>query len=136
MATLTGTPEYQAYVRQLESTDPSAPLTWNPNYLVLINNDAFLRSRSEGAGLFGDGFLLSAGSVVYGYDVQNRISKASCKDASAVTVATVTVVYDDTNGGRINYVEAVIAGPPAMTVRNTCQYDESGGITGIERTVS
>ena len=47
MADLTGAPSYQDFVRQLETTDPSHPDTWNPNFQVLINNDAFLKQEIE-----------------------------------------------------------------------------------------
>lgn len=47
MANLTGTPTYQGFVRQLETTDPKHPDTWNPNYQTLINNDAYLKQRAD-----------------------------------------------------------------------------------------
>jgi hypothetical protein len=47
MANLTGTPTYQAFIRQLETTDPKHPDTWNPNYQQLINNDAYLKQEIE-----------------------------------------------------------------------------------------
>lgn len=47
MANLTGTPNYQGFVRQLETTDPKHPDTWNPNYQTLINNDAYLKQRAD-----------------------------------------------------------------------------------------
>jgi hypothetical protein len=62
MADLTGTPEFVDHVRQLESTDPSHPATWNPNNQALINNDAFLKGRTDIAGFLGGGFLPLAGS--------------------------------------------------------------------------
>lgn len=136
MADLTGTPVYQDYVRQLETTDPSHPATWNPNYQALINNDAFLKARSDSAGLLGDGFLPVTGGITFTYDAQNRISTAVYKDGAGVTTATVTVVYDEENGGRIGYMEAVIVGPPAMTIRKTFVYDGNNQITGAALTVN
>ena len=47
MPNLTGTPTYQGFVRQLETTDPKHPDTWNPNYQTLINNDAYLKQRAD-----------------------------------------------------------------------------------------
>ncbi len=51
MANITGTPTFQDHVRQLETTDPRHPDTWNPNYNVLINNDVWLREAVESTGL-------------------------------------------------------------------------------------
>jgi len=136
MAELTGTPVYQNHVRQLETTDPSHPATWNPNNQVLINNDVLLKSRSDVAGLLGDGFLPVAGSAAITLDAQSRIETVVYKDASAVTTATVTTVYDDENGGRVNYIEAAIVGPPAMTIRITFSYDGNGEPSGATITVS
>lgn len=136
MAELTGTPEYQNHVRQLETTDPSHPATWNPNNQALINNDAFFKSRSDASGLFGDGFLPVAGSSEVTLDGQDRIETVTYKDAGDVTTATVTVAYDDLNGGRVDYIEAVIVGPPAMTIRETFSYDGNNEVTGAARTVS
>lgn len=46
MANLTGNPTgpFSTTVRQLETTDPAHPNTWNPNYQQLITNDAFLKN--------------------------------------------------------------------------------------------
>ncbi len=136
MADLTGTPVYQNHVRQLETTDPSHPGTWNPNYQALINNDVFLKARSDAAGLLGDGFMPVAGGVTFTYDAQNRISTAVYKNSAEETTATVTAVYDDDNGGRVNYIEAVFTAPVAATIRNTYVYDGNNQITGSTRTVS
>ena len=54
MANITGTPTFQDHVRQLETTDPRHPDTWNPNYQVLINNDAYLKAAIESTGLSVD----------------------------------------------------------------------------------
>ncbi|WP_417539569.1 hypothetical protein [Marinobacter sp.] len=51
MANITGTPTFQDHVRQLETTDPRHPDTWNPNYNVLINNDVWLQQAIESTGL-------------------------------------------------------------------------------------
>jgi hypothetical protein len=45
-------------------------------------------------------------------------------------------VYDDENGGRVDYCEAVIVGPPALTIRETFAYDGNNKITGSTRSVS
>jgi hypothetical protein len=34
-------------LRQLETTDPKHPNTWNPNYQTLINNDVFLKQFAD-----------------------------------------------------------------------------------------
>jgi len=47
MADLTGTPSYKGFVRQLETTDPKHPDTWNPNYQQLINNDVYLKQFAD-----------------------------------------------------------------------------------------
>jgi hypothetical protein len=47
MANLNGTPNFKEYVRQLETTDPSHPDTWNPNFQDLINNDVYLKDEVE-----------------------------------------------------------------------------------------
>ena len=135
MANLTGSALYQGNVRQIESTDPSHSATFNPINQVLINNDAFLKGRSDLAGLLGSGFIPIAGGVTFTRDSRNRILTEVYKDSANVTIATITVVYDDTHGGRINYIEAVIVGPPAMTIRKTYAYT-GNQITGNQRTVS
>ena len=47
MADLTGEPTYQDFVRELETTDPAHPDTWNPNFKTLIDNDAYLKQEVE-----------------------------------------------------------------------------------------
>jgi len=47
MANIAGEPTFQPHVRQLETTDPKHPDTWNPNYQVLINNDVYLKGEVE-----------------------------------------------------------------------------------------
>jgi len=49
MANIDGTATFQSSVRQLETTDPKHPSTWNPNYQVLINNDVYLKAEIEAA---------------------------------------------------------------------------------------
>jgi hypothetical protein len=136
MAELNGTPVFQEHVRQLEPTDPSHPATWNPNYLTLICNDVFLKARSDISGLLSDGFIPSAGSCQTTFDGDDRISTVVYKNADSETIATVTIAYDDDHGGRVDYVEAVIAGPPALTIRETFSYDGGNNISGSTRTVS
>lgn len=47
MADLIGTPQFTDRVRQLETTDPKHPDTWNPNNQLLINNDVYLDERID-----------------------------------------------------------------------------------------
>lgn len=48
MANLTGNPKtFKNALRQLETTDPKHPDTWNPNYQTLIDNDAYLKERAD-----------------------------------------------------------------------------------------
>lgn len=48
MANLTGNgAAFTSQLRQLETTDPKHPDTWNPNYQTLINNDAYLKERAD-----------------------------------------------------------------------------------------
>ena len=47
MANLNGTPKFSPFIRQLETTDPKHPDTWNPNYQKLIDNDAYLKQRAD-----------------------------------------------------------------------------------------
>lgn len=51
MTQIVGSPTYQNNVRQLETTDPKHPSTWNPNYQVLINNDVYLKQQLDELGL-------------------------------------------------------------------------------------
>lgn len=136
MSDLTGTPVYQDHVRQLETTDPAHPATFNPINQHLIDNDVYLKARSDAAGLFSDGFMPVAGSTVYTYDTQGRVDTVVHKDDGDVIIATITLVYDDANGGRVDYLEAVIARPPVQTIRETINYDGNNRITGSTRTIS
>jgi len=135
MADLTGTPEYTDHVRQLETTDPSHPATWNPNYQTLINNDSLFKALTDITGFFSGGFLPGEGSVTFTYDDSNRIVEAEYLDGDEEIIATITISYDDDHGGRIDYVEAVIVSPDT-TIRETFSYDENNLITGSVRTVS
>ena len=47
MANLSGVAVFKALLRQLETTDPKHPDTWNPNYQTLINNDVFLKAFAD-----------------------------------------------------------------------------------------
>ncbi|MFD2407408.1 hypothetical protein ACFSVK_19360 [Azorhizophilus paspali] len=51
MANLTGTAVFKNSIRQLETTDPKHPDTWNPNYQDLLNNDVYLKQAVESTGL-------------------------------------------------------------------------------------
>jgi hypothetical protein len=50
MANLSGVAVFKALLRQLETTDPKHPDTWNPNYQTLINNDVFLKAFADEVG--------------------------------------------------------------------------------------
>lgn len=54
MPNIIGNPNFQDHVRQLETTDPRHPDTWNPNYTALINNDVWLKAAIESTGLSVD----------------------------------------------------------------------------------
>ncbi len=128
MANIDGNPTFQGHVRQLEPTDPKAPETWNPNYQALINNDVFLAIA-----ICGGEIVPAAGGETVTYDGEGRVSTVSY---TTWPVGTKTIVYDDGNGGRIDYVEVVLSSPAAITVRNTYSYDAEGRISGKTRTVS
>ena len=96
-----------------------------------IENTKEIDQRMEGLAFLGE-FLPKAGSVVVTYDGSDRVSTITY---STSPVGVVTVVYDDENGGRVDYVEFVCTDPVAATIRDTYSYDESNNITGITRTV-
>jgi hypothetical protein len=68
MANLTGVAAFVSYLRQLETTDPRHPDTWNPNYQLLINNDVYLKQRVEAAVAEIEGL-----SETMGEDFQNAL---------------------------------------------------------------
>ena len=39
------TPQFSETLRELQTTDPAHPDTWNPNYLALLGNDHWLRAQ-------------------------------------------------------------------------------------------
>mgnify|MGYP000846769067 CR=1 FL=1 len=98
----------------------------------IIENTLELDERLEGLG-FLDGMLPMAGAVAVAYDGNGRVSTMTYTGNPA---AVVTVVYDDANGGRVDYVEAVITDPVAATIRETYGYDGSNNVTSVTRTVA
>jgi len=98
----------------------------------VIDNTKEIDQRLEALAFLG-GFLPKAGTGTIAYDGSGRISTITYATSP---VGVVTYVYDDENGGRIDYVEFVCTDPVAATIRNTYSYDESNNITGITRTVS
>lgn len=83
--------------------------------------------------LFLGAFAPLAGVETVAYDGSSRISTITYTGNPA---AVVTIVYDDGNGGRIDYIEAVITDPVSKTIRLTYAYDGSNNITSVTRTVS
>lgn len=71
-------------IRVLETTDPKHPDTWNPNYAVLIDNDAYLKARADqvDAAKAGYGSLderldeMAASAEALGPDMQNMSNAA------------------------------------------------------------
>lgn len=101
-------------------------------YDSAIENTKELDQRLEGLAFLGS-FLPKAGSVSVSYDGSDRVSTITY---STSPVGTVTVVYDDENGGRVDYIEFACTDPVAATIRDTFSYDEDNNITGVTRTVS
>lgn len=101
---------------------------------VLANTNE-LAQRLEGIGSFGE-FLPVAGSFAVTRDGSSRVTTITYKDGADATTATVTISYDDGNGGRVAYIQIVIADPVAATIRETFSYDVNNLVTGSARTVS
>lgn len=97
-----------------------------------IENTKEIDQRLEGLAFLG-GFLPKAGTVVVAYDGSNRVNTITY---STSPVGVVTVVYDDENGGRVDYVQFACTNPIVATIRDTYSYDEDNSITGVTRTVS
>jgi len=100
-------------------------------YDQLVENTNEIDQRLEGIPYLGS-FFPDAGTVTVAYDGSNRVSTATYATSP---VGVVTVVYDDGNGGRVNYVEFVCTDPVAATIRDTFAYTGSN-VTGVTRTVS
>ncbi|OPL13103.1 MAG: hypothetical protein AVO39_11055 [delta proteobacterium MLS_D] len=109
--------------------------TKKSDYDSLTENTNEIDQRLEALPYFG-GFLPLAGSYTVSRDGSNRISTVTYKNSSDTTIATMTVSYDDGNGGRVEYVEVEITDPVATTIRETFSYDGSNNVTGSTRTVS
>lgn len=106
--------------------------TKKSHYDNAVENTLELDQRLEGLAFLG-GFLPEAGTASISYDGSDRVSTITYVTSP---VGTVTVVYDDGNGGRVDYVEMTLTDPLAVTIRDTFSYDENNNITGITRTVS
>jgi hypothetical protein len=99
---------------------------------TIIENTLEINQQLEGLPILG-AFLPAAGTEAIAYDGSGRVSTITY---STSPVGVVTVVYDDGNGGRVNYIEGVFTDPVAATIRLTYAYDGSNNITGVTRTVS
>jgi len=113
----------------------AATIGWSTKkteYDQAVENTKEIDQRLEGLAFLGS-FLPKAGTAAVAYDGSGRISTITYATSP---VGVVTFVYDDGNGGRINYVEGVFTDPVAATIRNTYAYDENNNVTGVTRTVS
>jgi len=99
---------------------------------TIIENTQEIDQRLEGLTFLG-AFLPLAGTEAIAYDGSGRVSTITYATSP---VGVVTVVYDDGNGGRVDYVEAVLTDPAVATIRETYAYDGSNNVTGVTRTVS
>jgi hypothetical protein len=106
--------------------------TKKTDYDKLAENTEELDQRLE-ALMYGGMFLPKAGGVTYGFDGSGRVSTMTYTTSP---VGVVTVVYDDGNGGRVNYIEGVFTDPVATTICITYSYNASNNVTGETRTVS
>ena len=106
--------------------------TRKTNYDQAVENTNEIDQRLEALAFLG-GFLPKAGTGTIAYDGSGRISTITYATSP---VGVVTYIYDDANGGRINYVEGVFTDPVAVTIRNTYSYDANNRITVTTRTVS
>ncbi|MFW5988628.1 MAG: hypothetical protein ACOCPQ_00200 [Desulfosudaceae bacterium] len=82
MADLTGSAKFKEYVRQLETTDPSHPDTWNPNFQDLINNDVYLKDEVE-----KNASDLESLENTVGSDMQNALIAAAIQAISQAGLA-------------------------------------------------
>lgn len=106
--------------------------TKKSDYDKIAENADELSQRLE-ALMYAGMFLPQAGTVAYAYDGSGRVSTITYATSP---VGVVTVVYDDVNGGRVDYIEGVFTDPVAATIRITYSYDGSNNVTGETRTVS
>jgi hypothetical protein len=113
-------------------TAPVGFTTKKSEYDRVAENTDEIAQRLE-ALMFVGSFLPKAGTEAVTYDGSGRVSTITY---AVSPVGVVTVVYDDGNGGRVNYIEGVFTDPVAATIRATYAYDGSNIITGVTRTVS
>lgn len=83
MANLAGTPVFKNAIRQLETTDPKHPDTWNPNYQDLLNNDVWLKQAIESTGQDVDAVAARLGEL------------EAVSDASVQRAVTLDWLYRD-----------------------------------------
>jgi len=98
----------------------------------LVENTKELDQRLEGIPFLG-AFLPIAGTIAITYDGSDRVSTITFATSP---VGVITIVYDDGNGGRVDYAEFICTDPVEVTIRDTYSYDEDNNVTGITRTVS
>jgi len=113
-------------------TIPVGNPTKKSDFDKAVENTKEINQRLEGIPYLGS-FLPLAGNGTYSYDSKNRVSTLTLTGNPA---GVITWVYDDTNGGRVNYKELVMTDPDSVTIRITYSYDSNNNITGITRTVS
>ena len=97
-----------------------------------VENTKEIDQRMEALPYLG-GFMPLAGTGTIAYDGSGRVSTITYITSP---VGVITYVYDDGNGGRIDYVEMVFTDPVAETIRITYSYDGNNNITGFTRTVT
>jgi YD repeat-containing protein len=115
-----------------DMTVPVGNPTKKSDYDKVSENTDEINQRLEGLPFLGF-FLPQAGSAAVAYDGSGRVSTITW---STSPVGVATVVYDDVNGGRIDYIEAVLTDPVAATIREMFSYDGSNNVTGSTRMVS
>lgn len=106
--------------------------TKKSDYDRLVENTNELDQRLEGLPYIG-AFLPVAGATSITRDGNGRISTMTLTGSPA---GVVTVVYDDGNGGRVNYVEFAMTAPETATIRETYSYNGSNEVTGSTRSRS
>jgi hypothetical protein len=106
--------------------------TKKSDYDKVADNTRELNQRIEGLAFLG-GFLPKAGAWTVTRDGNGRVTQISF---TVSPVGTVTVSYDDVNGGRVAYVQVVLTDPVVSTIRETFTYNANNEVTGSTRTVS
>ncbi len=104
----------------------------NANFTLLAEEDNDINDKIEML-LYGGMFSPKAGTETYAYDASDRVSTITYATSP---VGVVTVVYDDDNNGRVDYIEGVFTDPVTTTIRLTYAYDADDNVTGVTRTVT